>query len=496
YKDVEMVVETLQNFVKRKVPIRFGLVPKTSSVGSSEQAKAVYHLLDTYGLGVALEYLQKLSSNQGRKLSGPVQSVFENAVRGRKLRKDRISAPLQEVLKNDDFEARIASARKYLVRLGASGPNPPFFVNGIPLPMSDEWLQEMSQRVSTDLRTVQKAVFEEELNDESYIPEIFLSRASARRNPWIIPEDENSIRQVNLASISDLSEGAIGSIPSLPASKDTISSELIHLVIIADFDSEAGQSMLSDLIALRKEEYDQVEILLIHNSDKELSTSSFAVDLFKTMMLSPVVSLDALEALVSKKKVEVSEEDVVAAQAFWSSADRFLNDVGFARGEQGILVAGRVVGPLPSFEGFDRDDFVTLLSYERMKRLMPAAKAIKGVNILDKAKTALSFSKLSNLIALSSKSDIPEGMFDASPPARADIFNGWTGSHTLIERGDSESATIQIVATIDPASEVAQRWVPILKVLSELSGVHLRLYLNPKERLDELPVKRFYRHVL
>ncbi|KAG9525567.1 hypothetical protein KCV07_g1087, partial [Aureobasidium melanogenum] len=496
YKDVEMVVETLQNFVKRKVPIRFGLVPKTSSVGSSEQAKAVYHLLDTYGLGVALEYLQKLSANQGRKLSGPVQSVFENATKGRKLRKDRVSAPLQEVLKGDDFDTRVASARKYLVRLGASGPNPPFFVNGIPLPMSDEWLQEMSQRISTDLRTVQKAVFEEELNDESYVPEVFLSRTSARRNPWIIPEDENSIRQVNLASISDLSEGAIGSIPSLPASKDTISSELIHLVIIADFDTEAGQSMLSDLIALRKEEYDQVEILLVHNSDKELSTSSFAVDLFKTMMLGPVVSLDALEALVSKKKVEVSEEDVVAAHAFWSSADRFLNDVGFARGEQGILVAGRIVGPLPSFEGFDRDNFVTLLSYERMKRLMPAAKAIQGVNVLDKAITALSFSKLSNLIALSSKSDIPEGMFDASPPARADIFNGWTGSHTLIERGDSESATIQIVATIDPASEVAQRWVPILKVLSELSGVHLRLYLNPKERLDELPVKRFYRHVL
>ncbi|QCT69615.1 hypothetical protein E1952_14905 [Staphylococcus aureus] len=104
-------------------------------------------------------------------------------MKGRKLRKDCVSAPLQEVLKNVDLDARIASVRKYLVRLGASGPNPPFFVNGIPLPMSDEWLQEMSQRVSTDLRTVQKAVFEEELNDESYVPEIFLSRASARRNP-------------------------------------------------------------------------------------------------------------------------------------------------------------------------------------------------------------------------------------------------------------------------------------------------------------------------
>jgi UDP-glucose:glycoprotein glucosyltransferase len=60
YKDVEIVVETLQSFVKRKVPIRFGLIPKTSSTASDEQAKAVYHLLDTYGLGVALEYLQKV----------------------------------------------------------------------------------------------------------------------------------------------------------------------------------------------------------------------------------------------------------------------------------------------------------------------------------------------------------------------------------------------------------------------------------------------------
>ncbi|KAI4717538.1 UDP-glucose,glycoprotein glucosyltransferase [Aureobasidium sp. EXF-10727] len=496
YKDVEMVVESLQSFVKRKVPIRFGLVPKTSSTASSEQAKAVYHLLDTYGLGVALNYLQKLSSSQGRKLSGPVQSIFEAATKGSKLRKDRIAAPLQEVLQNTDFNTRVASAQNYLVRLGASGSTPPFFVNGIPLPMSDEWLQEMSQRVSTDLRTVQKAVFENELDDESYVPEVFLSRASTRRNPWIIPEDENSIRQVNLATISDLTEGAIGSIPSLPASKDTVSNDLVHLVVIADFDSESAQRMLSELIALRKEEYDQIEILLIHSSTEPLSTSSFAVDLFKTMILGPVVTLDTLEALMSKDKIVVSEDDVVAAQAFWSSADRFLDDVGFSNGEQGILLAGRVVGPMPSFEGFGRDDFETLLSYERMKRLMPAAQAIKGVNVAGKANTALSFSKLSNLIALSSKSDVPEGMFDSAPPARADVFSGWTGLHTLIERGELETATVQIVAAVDPASETAQRWVPILKVLSELSGVNLRLYLNPKERLDELPVKRFYRHVL
>ena len=55
-----MVVESLQSFVQRKVPIRFGLVPKISGPASVEQAKAVYHLLDTYGLSVALGYLQKV----------------------------------------------------------------------------------------------------------------------------------------------------------------------------------------------------------------------------------------------------------------------------------------------------------------------------------------------------------------------------------------------------------------------------------------------------
>jgi UDP-glucose:glycoprotein glucosyltransferase len=62
--------------------------------------------------------------------------------------------------------------------------------------------------------------------------------------------------------------------------------------------------------------------------------------------------------------------------------------------------------------------------------------------------------------------------------------------------GNQDTASIQVVVAIDPASEIAQRWIPILKVLSELDGVHLKLFMNPGERIQELPVKRFYRHVL
>lgn len=60
YKDVELVTGNLQNFVKRKVPIRFGLVPVINSEASLQQARTVYHILDSYGLAVTLDYLEKV----------------------------------------------------------------------------------------------------------------------------------------------------------------------------------------------------------------------------------------------------------------------------------------------------------------------------------------------------------------------------------------------------------------------------------------------------
>jgi len=57
-KDAELIVESLQTFVKRKIPIRFGIVPLTNSATAIDQAKIVYHLQDTYGLGAVLAYIE------------------------------------------------------------------------------------------------------------------------------------------------------------------------------------------------------------------------------------------------------------------------------------------------------------------------------------------------------------------------------------------------------------------------------------------------------
>ena len=64
-KDVELVVEALQQFVKRKIPVRFGLVPVTHTPATIDQAKIVYHLQETYGLSSIFAYLEAVSQKTG-----------------------------------------------------------------------------------------------------------------------------------------------------------------------------------------------------------------------------------------------------------------------------------------------------------------------------------------------------------------------------------------------------------------------------------------------
>jgi len=60
-EDVYSVVETITGLVKREVPIRWGLVPKTMTEGAIGQARVVYYLLHTYGLSAVIKYLDAVS---------------------------------------------------------------------------------------------------------------------------------------------------------------------------------------------------------------------------------------------------------------------------------------------------------------------------------------------------------------------------------------------------------------------------------------------------
>lgn len=52
-----------------------------------------------------------------------------------------------------------------------------------------------------------------------------------------------------------------------------------------------------------------------------------------------------------------------------------------------------------------------------------------------------------------------------------------------------------VVAVLDPLSELAQRVAPLLYMLHEELGASVRVYMLPQSEVTEAPLKSFYRFV-
>ncbi|KAH5085410.1 hypothetical protein HBH95_026520 [Parastagonospora nodorum] len=489
--DVTTIVDTILSLVQRGIPLRWGLVPQILTDGALEQAKVIYYLQDAYGIAGVTSYLQDSLNN--KNLASPDKNAFASVIKDGQLVADREALELTEVLKSEEVLKRAEAAKQYLKRLAANVPNAPVFVNGVPVAQTDEWLGVLSQRIGSDLRQIQQNVFNGVFNEDSWVPQFFLLQASARRNPFIVPENEKNITLINMAEFEQAHGENFGKMPRIKAAESASKSDWVHITVLGDFDSPSGLALLKSAATYR-EENPNAEIVLIHNAnaDSERNTSD---DLLKAFTESNGdFTTEALSALLDKTSDSrpVTEE----SKAFWKSASPILEVFTLKPGQNAIIVNGRQVGPIPDDLEFSKDDIETLVTYETNKRTEPLSLALTDLDLTSKLSTPFDVAKIQSLVTLSTISDVPDGIFESASTLRMSKFNNWTTEHTAIIKGDFDNAVFQIVASIDPATEQAQKWIPILKTLSDMNGVHLKLFLNPKQMLQELPIKRFYRYLL
>ena len=412
------------------------------------------------------------------------------------------------ILSSDDNQSRLLSIQSYLKRLGADGPSPPFLVNGVVLPRNEGWLQSMSSRVDMDLRQIQRQVYEDAIAEDAWLAGQFIESAATYRNALIIPEDESSIKIVDMASVVNTHSDIWQRLPRIMTNESTRTELPALLLVVADIDTPEGAKLIAESVNFVKEQkpFADVELRVLHNpgSDSSIPISTVLHQYIQNGGYE--IGFDKLERIVNveqavrraqiKETLDYPPEIIGMSQAFWEFTQPFAQSIGLHPGEAGLLLSGRVVGPVPKDAIFTSDDFQQLLHFERSKRLDPAGTALGALGYEDRVKTPLQSAVLSSLVALSTVSDIPEGIFESAPGLRMSQFDDWASDHTVISTGDPDTASIHLVASIDPTSEIAQRWIPLLKVLSDLDGVCVKIFLNPKERMQELPIKRFYRHVL
>jgi UDP-glucose:glycoprotein glucosyltransferase len=398
------------------------------------------------------------------------------------------------VLQSEEVQKKAEAAKQYLQRLAANVPHAPVFVNGVPVPQTDEWLQTLSQRIGMDLRVIQKNVFNGVFNDDSWVPQFFLLQAATKRNPFLIPENDKDITLVNMAEFEQTHGESFGKMPSVKAAESASKSDWIHMTVLGEFDSESGLALLKSAAQFR-EENPNVELVLVHNPQAESEQANVSEDILKAFTdASQELTIEALMAILDKtpSSQPITEE----SKTFSKSSLPILEAFNLKPGQNAIVVNGRHVGPIAETHMFSKEDVETLVTYETSKRAEPLSIALADLGLTSKLAGPFDVAKVQSLVALSTISDVPEGIFEQASTLRMGRFKNWTAEHTAIIRGDHDKAVFQIVASIDPATELAQKWVPILKTLSDMSGVHLKLYLNPKQMLQELPIKRFYRYLL
>ncbi|XXH01202.1 Glycosyl phosphatidyl inositol protein transamidase complex subunit [Hypoxylon texense] len=488
-EDLSLVVEQLQSFIRRLLPVRFGLVPLTPTKEAEERAKLVYHILENYGLASLMAYLDACRTGGHSE-----EAAFNKAIKNRTPKAEATPLPFQEVLESKDHIHQVELAEHWVERLNAGTKVPPLFINGLAIPRENNWLQVMSMRMSSDIQLIQQGIFMGQIDEDTWIPALFLEGAPSRRNLYIFPEDEKSLTMLDVNKLYSEHNDLFGQIPVIEASDDTSMETWATLTVVADLTSKQGFSLLASAANFQRNN-PGVRLDIVHNPASTKAYGSKAwqkEDILKIFEDLGGINFDPDELLATVSSFFTNAND----DGYNAALSRFLTAAAFMPGDQLLLLNGRVVGPFTDGSVFKTDDFEQLLEFEQATRILPVYRAIKALGFTDKVSGPLAAAKLTSVTALSTISDLPEGIFESAPTLRTTMFDDWNATDTLISVGDESTANIHFVALLNPASEVGQKWAPILKVLSQLDGVHMRIILNPKDKMEELPVKRFYRYVL
>lgn len=480
-------VSQVVSIINRGIPIRFGLIPLTSTAESTAQAKLLYYLIENHGPEALIAYVQGL----GEKAQiAADEKLFANVVAARELSPDSRDLSFHEVLEAESYTEQTKLARRWVERLKADTPIRPLFINGIVTPRDKNWMQTMSMKIGEDLQVIQKGIFHGVLEEETWIPGTFLEGAIARRNVYIALDDDKALRMLDVSKVYDDHTDLFHKIPVLESHSESTKENWAVMTVLADMTTQDGRQLVLSALEFKRNN-PGVHLELLHNPE-DSTTASQVNAAFKAdvEMLGSIETEEKLSKIAEAAKDFADDEDYVAALT------PFLTMAKINTGTKMAILNGRVVGPIPSNVSFTADDFQQFLEFEQNHRILPVYAAIEDLGLGDMLSSAIVAAKATSITALSTISDLPEGIFESAPAIRSTLYDSWNSSHTAIEIGDPETASIHIAGLLDPVSERGQRWAPILKVLSDLDGVYIKLILNPLDKIAELPVKRFFRYVM
>ena len=288
--------------------------------------------------------------------------------------------------------------------------------------------------------------------------------------------------------------------------KDESKLHVLTIWLALDLESEQGRELLRGALTQLKSST-QMRIGLIHNTEKPDFASKLAFAAFESQknnqgirnILSKVFKEDTLQKLIKgKKKLEDFDIPGADMEQFIKifknvknteeifDIHRIFNEkvLSFETGQNGLIVNGRILGPLSKSEVFGSDDFSLL---DKFSISSFGEKLVNALYNNFEEKTSDLAMKLSSLLV-----SRPE-----TSKTRSEIqFYADKLSVLKLDPEDPKKPSFDLVAIFDPLSKGAQKITATLQVLRKVVNAKIRIFFNCVDKHSEMPQKSYFRLVL
>ncbi|KAJ1963734.1 killer toxin resistant protein [Dipsacomyces acuminosporus] len=479
------------------------------------------------------------------------RSLYNAYARSHKTRFSKAALTWDQIMKLEDswLETRWEATVQYCSRLDlspASSPEGMVFVNGVAISLGDSYQSKLFNTFQLQTWELAQALRRQDLGSEDNIQEYVYSRPNVlrSRSSVIYPSDEAPLKFLSLGAkpvqqwidkhlhYLEFDDGKTG------ADGDKHASGIVSLWVVGDFAYPSTRKLAVDSLEAAKLDK-QVRVALVHVPFSPAAKDEFRAEGEEDAALPDGHNTDvpqALYQLISASSNSGSPAEVAAfVKAYLANPDSVQDDtsadgklaalaepnadaiddaeLAFAASQEALskaglaladtlathlVVNGRVLPAITPNIPFTKDSVASLVSYElsehiegvrnALVRAVPEAKAENDPSLVMKISAILGWSK-TQLKA--------ENAFQKSVDSRRIPLSKLIGDKrsTLVTVNDPETSRIRIQAILDPLSENAQKWAPVLQTLTSLPGISLELWLSPDVGMTELPVKRFYRYL-
>jgi UDP-glucose:glycoprotein glucosyltransferase len=470
--------------------------------------------------------------------------------------KNALKAAVADILSSDSSESESAQyveeTKAALERKGASAPaalvNGLYFTRGDAHAMGGELDQVVMHFIQQETQTVTQAVYNGKLTDEMLDNDTpggmyrWLHRAAVSKNtPFIVDQAKFPPKYVVMEApapaaaadaASDVAAAAADpttkelSLVAYSYGGDAAALKGTTLWVVADAGTAEGAELVANAYAfVESDAASDVRVAVLHppgappspraravanaarfsSADKLAKAPAFIVALLSYPYDQRNTQEAAAGALAASgigefcdgAEVEVGAVDeLLARQGDFAASKLGLKAAGAAAAKSpaspGAVVANGRAVEVPAGHAMDVEDFELLVAREMSARGEDVRAVIQAM--ADAAATAAANAASDSDRCMTAASLVATRQASATSRGQVQSLESLESKHSaVVVPGDG---AVMLEAVLDPLSKEAQRIAPVLVLLRDALAPHLgvRVILNPRQALDDLPLKSYYRY--